>query len=129
LTGLYRRVDRQLDALGLTCLGGGTCCRFELAGHRLYVSTLELALLTARSPWPGRPGRAMRCPYQRLGRCTARSARPLGCRVYFCQGPSETLEAICARAHREVVDIHERHGVPYAYRELTGALRGQRFLR
>ncbi len=122
LADLYRRVDRELDALDLVCLGGGTCCRFDLAGHRLYVTTLELALLTTRWPKPPASNRPMRCPYQHLGRCTARAARPLGCRIHFCRAPSDALEAIYARAHRAVAAIHERHALPYAYRELTGAL-------
>ena len=32
------------------CLGGGACCRFDLMGHRVYLSTGELALLGRTDP-------------------------------------------------------------------------------
>ena len=57
----------------------------------------EAALLVADAPPPARPlDDGATCPWQDgAGRCTARGARPLGCRVYFCdpsyEGQAEPL--------------------------------------
>lgn len=120
LVSLYRELERSRPPGRPRCLGGGACCRFDLAGHRLYASTLELALLTtAPMADASRCGRG-RCPYQLGPRCTARERRPLGCRLYFC-GPGEaTLDA--ESWHGRVRDLHDRFQLTYVYQELTGAL-------
>lgn len=116
--------QEQVDALALRCLGGGGCCKFDLAGHRLYVSIGELALLTADGPpRPNRDLPPLRCPYQCGPRCTARRSRPLGCRTHFCD-PShdDTLAAIYEAHHARIRRLHDRFAKPYAYVELTAAL-------
>ena len=121
LEEIYRRADAGSAAS--SCLGGGGCCRFDLAGHRLYVSIGELALLTRQPPGRREPA-PLRCPYQDGPRCTARARRPLGCRVFFCRrkeggAPARTYEDCHALIRR----LHDRYGAHYAYLELTGALR------
>ena len=140
LRRLYEEVDRRL-AGGAKCLGGGGCCKFDLAGHRLYLTAGELALLadsppppprggpapeggSIRSKAPDKPLRELRCPYQHRGRCSAYPRRPLGCRVYFCRaaargGPPAAYEEF----HRKLIELHERFALPYLYVELTAALR------
>jgi len=56
LRELYEQVDAAVAASGALCMGGGACCRFDVAGHRLYVTTAELALLSTLAP--PRPSRA-----------------------------------------------------------------------
>lgn len=123
LREVYGRADAAVEAAAATCLGGGACCRFDLAGHRLYASAGEMALLLAtRPPRPRRTSRG-RCPYQVGPACTARRNRPLGCRLYFCRGPAaEGLKATCERLHGLVRRLHERHGLTYVYAELTAGL-------
>lgn len=123
LDDLYAQIDAELAAKGADCLGGGACCRFDLAGHRLYVSTLELARLVSVSPADISRCAKLRCPYQVGPRCTARQARPLGCRAFFCS-PDLTAEsqAVYERAHRQIGELHQRFGVAYRYVELTAAL-------
>ena len=121
LAEIYRRADAETSAS--TCLGGGGCCRFDLAGHRLYVSTGELALLTLRNP-PNPEPLPLRCAYQDGPRCTARGRRPLGCRVFFCrrkdgEGAAGAYEA----CHELIRRLHDHCGAQYAYMELTEALR------
>jgi Fe-S-cluster containining protein len=124
LQDLYRQADRDLKTCARgepRCLGGGVCCRFDLMDHRLMVATGELALLTQAAP-PG-PASPRRCPYQVGPRCTARSRRPLGCRTFFCGTSSLARgQELHERYHRTLRDLHERHGVPYLYVELTQAL-------
>jgi len=83
---LYGELDAAVARLGPTCAVSGRCCRFEEYGHTLFLSIPEAAVLMADAPAPVRALDAgLTCPWQdEKGRCTAREARPLGCRVYFC---------------------------------------------
>jgi Fe-S-cluster containining protein len=86
LRALYADLDAEIARLGPVCRLSGRCCRFAESGHTLFLSAPEAALLLAEAPTPCRPlDDGSTCPWQDpLGRCTARDARPLGCRVYFC---------------------------------------------
>jgi Fe-S-cluster containining protein len=120
LVELYSQVDRAVSRLDLSCLGGGACCRFDLAGHRLYVTPMELSLLASHPPMTA--SQPLRCPYQLGPRCGARPVRPLGCRVFFCRGEPAGRD-VYEHHHRRIRRLHVRHGVPYRYVELSGALR------
>jgi Fe-S-cluster containining protein len=123
LKSLYERADKALASLGPTCLGGGACCRFDLAGHRLYVSLLEARLLLQAPAQPeGHRTAVGRCPYQRGPRCLAREVRPLGCRTYFCRGDTQRLQRLHERFHRRIGRLHADHDLPYRYGELTHVL-------
>ncbi len=119
---LYSCVDDELSAVGAVCKGGGSCCKFDLAGHRLFVSAGELALLSAEAP--PNPHRALlrRCPWQTGPLCTAHTRRPLGCRTYFCDRPTtDACQAIYERYHNAISQLHEAHSLEYRYVELTCA--------
>lgn len=121
LRGIYVAADRAVARARLRCLGGGGCCRFDLFGHRLYLTGPELALLTAEPP-PKPPGPG-RCPYQVGPACGAYPRRPLGCRTFFCgrEGPSPT-GGLHEQLHGEIRGLHRRHCIPYAYAELCQSL-------
>jgi hypothetical protein len=121
LRALYRELDAAIRERGPVCELSGRCCRFEEYGHTLFVSAPEAALLVADAPAPSRPlDDGATCPWQDAsGRCTAREARPLGCRTYFCdpayQGAMpEVSEAFVARL-KALVD---RLGLPWDYAPL-----------
>lgn len=122
LAALYRRLDRSADTQGAKCMGGGCCCRFDLAGHRLYLSTGELALLAMDRPLHPQRTSRMRCPYQQGPRCQARDRRPLGCRTYFCKGSQRQSQQQYEHYHRVIRRLHDRAGLEYRYVELTAAL-------
>jgi len=121
LHALYADLDEAIRRAGPTCALSGRCCRFAEYGHTLFLSAPEFALLRADAPAPSRPVDAgATCPWQDAqGRCTARAARPLGCRVYFCD-PSyrgrdhELSEAFLGRL-KALVD---RLGLPWQYAPL-----------
>ncbi|MGA2265810.1 MAG: YkgJ family cysteine cluster protein [Phycisphaerae bacterium] len=122
LRNLYAAADTAVAVRGLACKACGACCDFARAGHRLYVSTGELALLV-QTPPPQPPRAGGRCPYQVEERCTIHPRRALGCRLFFCdppgrEGSGETYEAF----HARIRQLHDAHGLPYAYVELTAAL-------
>jgi Fe-S-cluster containining protein len=129
LEHIYDEVDRAVAALsaepatagGLVCLGGGSCCKFDLFDHRLYLTVAELALLVSRPPAAPDRARRGRCPYQLGGRCAAYPRRPLGCRTFFCRSPQKTfLQELHQRFHGSIARLHQSHCIPYAYGELTG---------
>ena len=93
LTAWYRELDEAVAMMGPVCQLSGRCCRFKDYGHTLFLSAPEAQLLVADVPQPpGQLDNGESCPWQDArGRCTARAARPLGCRVFFCDPSFETL--------------------------------------
>ena len=61
LRHIYDALDRAIADLAtnagtvgrVVCLGGGGCCKFDLSGHRLWVTVGELSLVTTRPPSTG----------------------------------------------------------------------------
>jgi hypothetical protein len=86
LRGLYEAVDAEIAAHRPACAISGRCCRFHEYGHTLFLTALEAEYLLAVAPPPVRPlDDGATCPWQdRRGHCQARGARPLGCRIYYC---------------------------------------------
>ncbi len=124
----YTYVDETVAEHLPVCRNRGVCCRFESFGHRLYVTTAELAYFVwgRRDDWrtPGARGDGGACPYQIGGLCTARQHRPLGCRIFFCDPTSqdwqpEAYEHHLARLKRIEADL----GMDYRYMEWLSALR------
>jgi hypothetical protein len=112
---LYAEVDREVAGQSPTCWNKGACCRFGEYGHRLYVTSLEVAYyLAAGGPAPRVTGNV--CPHAWDGKCHARDCRPLGCRIFYCdpnaqhwQGP--LTEKFLARLRK----LHQQFDVPYVY--------------
>ena len=120
---VYADVDAANRSAGAACLGGGVCCRFDVMGHRLYLSTGELAILASTRPVDAARAARLRCPYQSGPRCTARQNRPLGCRAHYCRasGP-DACGDLYEGAHRRIGELHDGHGVAYRYVELCSGL-------
>jgi hypothetical protein len=118
---LYSQVDAEVATLAPRCDLSGRCCRFEEFGHTLFVSSPEAALLIADAPEPVRPvDSGATCPWQdERGLCTAREARPLGCRVYFCdpvyQEPGRELAERAIGSLKAVVEVLD---LPWNYAPL-----------
>lgn len=110
LLSLYRDLDAAIAELSPVCVLSGRCCRFQEYGHTLFVSEPEARLLLADAPSPLRPlDDGATCPWQdQAGRCGAREARPLGCRVYYCDPAYESAGARLAETFigrlKDVVD-------------------------
>jgi hypothetical protein len=81
---VYAEADRAVTAAGPRCDASGRCCRFKEYGHTLFLSRFEAELLIESAPPYTVPVSADACPFQVDNLCTAREARPLGCRIYFC---------------------------------------------
>ncbi len=109
------------DGPAVRCLGGGGCCKFDLFGHRLFLTVGELALLTSEPPTNLDAARRRRCPYQLGGRCTAYRRRPLGCRTFFCRDEKKIpLQRVHEHFHGLIRRLHQSRSIPYGYGELPG---------
>jgi Fe-S-cluster containining protein len=145
IDAVYREMARRVDERRPVCTASGRCCRFEEYGHRLFVTTAELAAFTAalrsvRRPddnppaLPRRVSLALRsepsfvskggaCPFQMDGLCSVHHIRPFGCRVFYCD-PTATdwQQEQYETLHADLRRLHERLGVPYFYVEWRQAL-------
>lgn len=126
LRALYWAIDASVAAHSPVCVASGRCCRFEEYGHTLFLSGPEAECLIDEAPPPCRPlDEGGSCPWQNeKGLCTAREARPIGCRVYFCD-PSfqERSHAISEQAIRALKTLCAETGVPWRYAPLHVQLR------
>jgi len=126
---LYEELDAEVARLGPVCQLSGRCCRFQEYGHTLFVSDPEVRYLKSAAPRPERPlDRGETCPWQdRQGRCTARDARPLGCRVYYCD-PSyqHSGQELSERFIGRLKQLTEKHGLPWNYAPLHHHLEAER---
>jgi Fe-S-cluster containining protein len=124
IDALYRDLAADIDQRRPVCLLSGRCCRFEDYGHRLYVTTLELAAFMRRldnqiDHWDGTG-----CPFQVNKLCTVHPIRPFGCRVFFCDATATDWQHDAyERYHARLKALHEHLEVPYFYVEWRAALR------
>jgi Fe-S-cluster containining protein len=128
LRALYDQLDAEVARLGPVCQLSGRCCRFREYGHTLFVSAVEVAFLLRGAPAPDRPlDRGETCPWQdSQGRCSAREARPLGCRVYYCDPAySSAASELSERFISRLKGLTDRHGMPWDYAPLHRHLHEQ----
>ena len=121
LAALYEDLETEIALLGPVCQLSGRCCRFREFEHTLFVSGLEIEYLLKGAPEPqGTLDRGETCPWQdRSGRCSARGARPLGCRVFFCDPTYQSAgPELCERFLTRLKDLADRHGISWDYAPL-----------
>src|SRR3954468_5559476 len=125
--GVYADLQTAIDQRKPLCSASGRCCRFEEFGHRLYVTTIELAAFIyeleigntkPKADWDGTG-----CPFQVSGLCGVHSIRPFGCRIYFCDASSTQWQHDQYEGfHARLKTLHETLAVPYFYIEWRTAL-------
>jgi Fe-S-cluster containining protein len=129
VAGVYEDVQRAIDARRPLCVISGRCCRFEEFGHRLFVTTMELAAFVhelakiypapVAAAWDGTG-----CPFQANKLCGVHRIRPFGCRMFFCDATAtEWQNETYERFHARLKTLHEQLEVPYRYVEWRAALR------
>jgi Fe-S-cluster containining protein len=124
---IYADLQHQIDARRPLCSASGRCCNFDRYGHRLYVTTMELATFVHQLheindtiPNATDPGT---CSFQVNKLCSIHPIRPFGCRMFFCdptaaQWQNDQYEQFHARLKR----FHDELNVPYFYVEWRRAL-------
>jgi len=134
---ILAEAEADIAARKPVCRASGKCCQFEKYGHRLYATGVEVVHFASRMKDETRKTKEGKgislpqltettegCPYQVEGLCTAREARPLGCRVYFCDANAQAWQnEVYEKYHAKLKAVHEALGVPYRYMEWRAALR------
>ncbi|MEM7518063.1 MAG: YkgJ family cysteine cluster protein [Planctomycetota bacterium] len=116
LEALFREVDAFVARSRSVCIMRGVCCRFEEAGHELFATGLEADYAAERLPDAPPPEAPGRYPYHVAGKCTARDARPLGCRTYFCDvRTTSVMEEAHEHFLRRLRTIERETGYPASY--------------
>ena len=121
---IHADLQREIDARKPLCSASGRCCRFEEFGHRLYVTTAEMAAFVADlrelpGEWDGTG-----CPFQIRGLCGVHASRPFGCRIFFCDATATGWQnEQYERFHAQIKRLHDTLAVPYFYVEWRMALR------
>jgi hypothetical protein len=126
LQAIYSELEAELARRGPVCRISGRCCRFQEYGHTLFLSAVEAALLLADAPAPARPlDEGATCPWQNAqGRCLAREARPLACRVYFCDPAfQDVAPQLSERFLGRIKELVSRLKLPWDYAPLHHHLR------
>ncbi len=127
---IYEALQDAIDLQRPRCDASGRCCNFEAFGHRLFITTLEMAVfarqvdrsIAVNQSAINRSGAG--CPFQLAKLCGVHSIRPFGCRIFFCDpAASEWQSMQYERMHREIKKLHERFDVRYFYVEWREALR------
>ena len=121
---VYADLQREIDARRPICSASGRCCRFDEFGHRLYVTTIELAAFISNLPEQPAQANPGGCPFQVEGLCSVHTIRPFGCRVFFCDSTSDDWQhQQYERFHADLKRLHEELEVPYQYVEWRDGLR------
>jgi hypothetical protein len=116
---IYGEAEADIATAGPVCVASGRCCRFKDYGHTLFISNLEAALLLEDAPPFERSVSGDFCPFQKEKLCTARDARPLGCRVYFCDPTyQDAAQRISETYLRRLKDLADAHSIPWRYAPL-----------
>ena len=113
---VYAELDAELSALGYRCRACGRCCDLAAHGFRLYLSTLEAALVLDRAgleAFP--PQRDGRCGFQSGDQCSIHPVRPLGCRTYFCEAEGGHLNELYEKYLKKLRRLAERYGCAWNY--------------
>lgn len=124
MAAFYTDVDQAVAAHAPVCRNRGDCCKLDAFGHKLYVTLVELAYFlrpTRHRSLP--PTNGGECPFHVDGRCAARSHRPLGCRIFFCDPDTHAWQGPeYERRHAELKRIGDQFGVDYRYSGWLSAL-------
>jgi Fe-S-cluster containining protein len=113
---VYAELDAELRSLGHACRGCGDCCDLVRHGFRLYLSTLELALVQERAGIDRLPPQQDgRCGFQSGPHCTIHRFRPLGCRTFFCEAEGRHLSELYEQCLKKLKALAEQYDLPWNY--------------
>lgn len=117
MRSFYAEADRRIAEHSPVCWNKGDCCRFGQFGHRLYVTALEVVYYLATAEGAESPEVTQdACPHAQGGKCQARSRRPFGCRVFYCDGAAQHWQGpLTEEMLQDLRRMHEELDVPYFY--------------
>lgn len=119
----YAELDQRITEQDLACKSCGECCEFAEFGHRLYVTSLEMAYYLAKRD-PTLPVTEDACPHVYDGKCQAHDARPAGCRIFFCNSDTTHWQGpLTEESLTRLKTLHAELKVPYCYVDWITALK------
>lgn len=121
LKRLYQDLQSEIARLAPVCDLSGRCCRFLEFDHTLFLSKPEADFLVLNAPKPSRAlDDGATCPWQdNRGLCQAREARPLGCRLFFCDPSYQEAMPILSETYlRKLKHLTARFQLPWNYAPL-----------
>ncbi len=137
ISQIHQNINQDVAQKQPVCDASGKCCRFKEYGHRLYVTGIEIAWvlnqLDTTATIPNIPtyqssdlqltqlsnNPQLICPYHIDGLCAIHKVRPMGCRLYFCDGTDEWQNSRYEHYQSLFKELHNAHNIPYAYMEWT----------
>lgn len=121
---IYGLIDRQRAKTGAKCAACGKCCDFHNYGHKLFVTSVELAYLKVRLGQENmRQMRNGACGFNEHGRCSIYPNRFAGCRIYSCKSDPAAQNELTEAVLRKIKKLCRQTGAAYHYSELSVALR------
>jgi Fe-S-cluster containining protein len=126
---LYADLQTEIERRKPKCELSGRCCQFEEFGHRMYITSGELAVFRHKlNVLPNAPStenwEGKGCPFQKGKLCGVHSIRPMGCRIFFCDSTSTDWQnQQYEQFHGKIKALHEELGLAYSYTEWREGLR------
>ncbi len=143
IDAMHAELMARIAARKPRCDASGRCCNFTKHGHLLFVTGLEAAMtltrIEERRDAEAREGQAREakatdrvvtlaqvgeardrgdCPFLEGQLCGVHWARPMGCRVYFCDETAQEWQHEQSEwMMEEVRKLHEREAIEYRYAE------------
>ena len=121
LKQLYRDLRDEIARLAPVCDLSGRCCRFKEYDHTLFLSKPEADYLVSNAPRPSRAlDQGATCPWQDdRGLCQARDARPLGCRLFYCDPSYQDVMPVLSETYlSKLKQLTAKFGLPWNYAPL-----------
>jgi Fe-S-cluster containining protein len=122
---IYSSLEAELLQTPDKCSACGKCCDFESFGHKLYITTPELAYFRAMLAkhkifiLPMMPGV---CPYRKDGKCSVYPWRFASCRIFNCTGDTDLQSRLSEKMIRQMKQICLQESLSYRYLDLKTAL-------
>lgn len=110
----YTELDREISMQPGHCWIKSACCQFGVYEHRLYVTAIEVCYyLSLQTPGPITGDS---CPHLVDGLCAARDARPVGCRIFYCDPKAQHWQGPMTESYlARLKEMHEQFGLDYFY--------------
>ncbi len=127
LENIYKALDVELGGHNIECKSCGTCCDFEKFDHVLYVSMIEADYILSNIKMDMPELVSSACPFQIDSKCTERSLRALGCRVFYCdKGYVKDVSPILYdKYYGKIKELSLKYNINWEYRPLIEFLTGK----
>ena len=119
---IEQEIRRHPEEAG-ECYACGACCDFERYGHRLFLTSAEMAYFVDHVGSENlKPMTDGVCPYRINHRCSVHAHRFAGCRIFCCRGDDPFQHRLSEQVQQKLKTICEETHTPYRYADLRQTL-------